>query len=101
MTTQNDPMRAEPDGIAIMGTKGAITEDTADKISESVGLDVEWVKQDMATTKIVQALKANLALANALNIHGTPAFIIGNRIVAGVPLDLDTLKNIIAATRNY
>jgi protein-disulfide isomerase len=86
---------------AMMGTKGAITENTVDEIAESVGLDVQWLKQDMATPKIVQALKDNLALANALNIHGTPGFIIGNRIVAGVPLDLDALKNIIAATRNY
>jgi protein-disulfide isomerase len=53
----------------------------------------------MANPEILQALKINLALAHALNIHGTPGFIIGNRILAGA-LDLDTLKNMIAAARN-
>ena len=84
---------------AMMGTKGQITEDTVDRIAGSVGLDVDWLKQDMAASEIVRALRANVALAHALNIHGTPGFIIGNRIVAGA-LDLDTLKNMIAAARN-
>jgi protein-disulfide isomerase len=83
---------------AMMGTKGQITEDTVDKIAESVGLDVDWLRQDMAAPEIVRALRANLALANALNIHGTPGFIIGNRIVMGA-IDLDALKNMIAAAR--
>jgi protein-disulfide isomerase len=83
---------------AMIGTKGPITEDTIDRIAESVGLDVEWLKQDMAAPEIVRALKANLVLANALNIHGTPAFIIGGRIVMGA-IDLDTLKKMIAAAR--
>ena len=83
---------------AMMGTKGQITEDTVDRIAESVGLDVDWLKQDMAAPEIMRTLRANLALANALNIHGTPGFIIGNRIVMGA-LDLDTLKNMIAAAR--
>jgi protein-disulfide isomerase len=84
--------------VAMMGTKGQITEDTVDRIAESVGLDVDWLKQDMAAPEIMRALRVNLALANALNIHGTPGFIIGNRIVMGA-LDLDTLKNMIAAAR--
>ena len=82
----------------MMGTKGQINEDTVDEIAESVGLDVDWLKQDMAAPEILQALRANLALAPALNIHGTPGFIIGNHIVAGA-LNLDTLKSIIAAAR--
>jgi len=41
-------------------------------VAGSVGLDVDRLKQDMAAPEIEQALKANLALADALNIHGTP-----------------------------
>jgi protein-disulfide isomerase len=83
---------------AMMGTKGQITEDTVYKVAGSVGLDVDRLKQDMAAPEIDQALKANLALADALNIHGTPAFVIGNHIVPGA-LDLDTLKSMIAEAR--
>lgn len=83
---------------ALMATKGQITEDTVYKVAASVGLDVERLKQDMAAPEIERALQANLALAGALNIRGTPGFIIGNHIVPGA-LDLDALKNMIADAR--
>jgi protein-disulfide isomerase len=83
---------------AMMATKGQITEDTVYQVAGSVGLDVDRLKRDMAAPEIDRELKANLALADALNIHGTPAFIIGDQIVPGA-LDLDTLKNMIADAR--
>jgi len=83
---------------AMMGTKGQITEDTVYKVASSVGLDVHLLKQDMTAPEIEQALKANLALADALNIRGTPGFIIGNHITPGA-LDLDALKDLIAEAR--
>ena len=83
---------------AMMATKGQITDDTVYKVAASVGLDVDRLKQDMAAPDIARELKANLALAEALNIHGTPGFIIGNRIVPGA-LDLEALKNMIAEAR--
>ena len=84
--------------VAMMGTKGQITDDTVYKVAGSVGLDIDRLKQDMAAPGIEQALKANLALADALNIRGTPGFIIGNHIVPGA-LDLSALKNMIADAR--
>ena len=83
---------------AMMATKGQITDDTVYKIAGSVGLDVERLKQDMSAPEIEQTLKANLALADALNIHGTPGFIIGKHIVPGA-VDLDALRNMIADAR--
>lgn len=83
---------------AMMATKGQITDDTVYKVAGSIGLDVDRLKQDMSAPEIEQALKANLALADALNIHGTPGFIIGKRIVPGA-VDLDALRNMIADAR--
>ena len=83
---------------AMMAAKGQITEDTIYKVAGSVGLDVDQLKQDMAAPEIEQELKANLALAEALNIRGTPGFIIGKKIVPGA-LDLDALKDMIAEAR--
>jgi protein-disulfide isomerase len=83
---------------AMMATKGQMTEDTVYKVAGSVGLDVDRLKQDMAAPEIDQALKANLALADALSIRGTPGFIIGDHIVPGA-LDLDTLKTMVADAR--
>jgi protein-disulfide isomerase len=83
---------------AMMATKGQITDETVYQVAASVGLDVDRLKQDMTAPEIEQALKTNLALADALNIHGTPGFIIGDHIVPGA-LDLDTLKSMIADAR--
>lgn len=83
---------------AMMATKGQITEDTVYKVAGSVGLDVDRLKQDMAAPEIDRELKANMALAEELNIRGTPGFIVGTKIVPGA-LDLDALKNMIAEAR--
>ena len=83
---------------AMMATKGQITDDTVYKVAGSVGLDVDRLKQDMTAPEIEQELKANLALAEALNIRGTPGFIVGKKIVPGA-LDLDALKNMVAEAR--
>jgi len=83
---------------AMMATKGQITDETVYKVAGSVGLDVERLKQDMSAPEIGQALKTNLALADALNIRGTPGFIVGNHIVPGA-IDLDALRNMVAEAR--
>jgi protein-disulfide isomerase len=83
---------------AMMATKGQITDETVYKVAGSVGLDVDRLKQDMSAPEIGQSLKANLALADALNIRGTPGFIIGTHIVPGA-IDLDSLRTMIADAR--
>jgi protein-disulfide isomerase len=83
---------------AMMATKGQITEETIYKVAGSVGLDVDRLKQDMSAPEIEQALKANLALADALNIHGTPGFIVGKHIVPGA-VNLDALRNMVGEAR--
>jgi protein-disulfide isomerase len=83
---------------AMMATKGQITDETVYKVAGSVGLDVDRLKQDMSAPEIGQSLKTNLALADALNIRGTPGFIVGKHIVPGA-VDLDSLRNMIADAR--
>ena len=88
----------EPFHRVMMATKGQITEDVVYQVAGSVGLDVDRLKRDMAAPEIDRALKANLALAEALEIHGTPGFIIGEHVVPGA-IDLDALKNLVADAR--
>jgi protein-disulfide isomerase len=83
---------------AMMATKGQITEDVVYKVAGSVGLDVERLKRDMTAPEIERVVTANLALAKALDIHGTPGFIIGEHIVPGA-IDLDALKDLVADAR--
>jgi protein-disulfide isomerase len=83
---------------ALMGMKGQFDETTVLKVAQSAGLDSERLKRDMAAPEIDRALKANVALAEALDIRGTPAFVVGDEIVPGA-IDLGTLKALIAAAR--
>ena len=83
---------------AMMATKGQITEDTVFKVAASVGLDIDRLKRDMTAPDIAEAIKKNLALADALNIRGTPGFIIGDKIVPGA-LDIEALRNMVADAR--
>jgi protein-disulfide isomerase len=84
--------------IAMMGTRGQITDDVVYQVAGSIGLDIGRLKHDMAAPEVDRAVKANLALASALDIRGTPGFIVGEHIVPGA-IDLDALKNLIAEAR--
>src|SRR5947209_1681565 len=84
---------------AMMNTKGQIDEAAVYKVAGSVGLDMDRLKREMNSPEVQQAIKANLDLAEALEIRGTPGFIIGEEIVPGA-VDLGTLKQLIADARN-
>src|SRR6266851_4151604 len=88
----------EPFHDAMMAAKGQITEDAIMKVAADAGLDIAKVKTDMNTEEIDQIIKRNYDLAHALNIGGTPTFIIGDTLIPGA-IDLATLKRTIAEAR--
>jgi protein-disulfide isomerase len=69
--------------IALMSYEGKIDEAAADEVAAGVGLDVGKLKADMAADEVSSILKRNMGLADALNIQGTPAFIIDETIIPG------------------
>jgi protein-disulfide isomerase len=83
---------------AMMAYKGQITEGSSLEIAAQVGLDVERLKKDMEDPKIDEAIKRNVALAEALRISGTPTFIAGKEILRGLA-DADTMKQLIDSAR--
>jgi protein-disulfide isomerase len=83
---------------AMMAARGNITDDTVYRIAASVGLDVDKLKRDMASPEIARTIKENIKLADALDINGTPAFVIGDKVVPG-EVDLDTLKSMVSDAR--
>ena len=83
---------------ALMALKGQITEAAILRTASASGLDVERLKRDMDDPAIDRILKANLDLADALDIRGTPGFVIGDEIVPGA-VSLDALKQLIETAR--
>jgi protein-disulfide isomerase len=67
-------------------------------LSKQLGLDQARLLKDMQDPAITKILERNYQLANALGINGTPAFVIGDRMVPGA-MDAAGLAEIIAAER--
>ena len=83
---------------ALMALKGQIDDAAIFRVAGSVGVDVERLKRDMTAPDIDRMLKANASLASALDIRGTPGFVIGNEIVPGA-ISLEALKQLIDTAR--
>ncbi|HTE81825.1 MAG TPA: DsbA family protein [Reyranella sp.] len=83
---------------ALMEFSGKLDRDRIMEIAGSVGLDVARLQKDMDDPKLKQIIERNMALASALGVRGTPAFVIGNQFVPGA-VDADTLKRMINDVR--
>lgn len=83
---------------ALMRASGSLGESEALEIAQTVGIDVERLRADMADPALGEAVERNLELAHALRITGTPSFVVGDQIIRGAT-DLETMQKAIAAAR--
>lgn len=84
--------------FALMTEPGDMSDPYLRQVARTVGLDVEQLQKDMQSKEIDEMIQRNHALARALDIGGTPAFVIGNTLVPGA-VDLPTLKRLVAKAR--
>ncbi len=84
--------------LAMMRSRGKLTEQKVLRFAAEAGLDVARLEADMKTPEIATLIERNMALAEALNVRGTPAFVIGDVVVPGA-IDAATLNRLIAAAR--
>jgi protein-disulfide isomerase len=82
----------------MIGFRGALDEAAIFRIAGEIGLDVARLRRDMDAPEIGQRLQKNAALAQALQINGTPAFAIGDTLVPGA-VDLATMRSLVAEAR--
>ncbi len=68
------------------------------KLAAALDLDTGKLQADMNKPEIQAAIQKNHALAQALGINGTPAFIIGSELIPGA-IELPTFKELIAKAR--
>lgn len=83
---------------ALMETRGALGEDQVLAVAKKVGLDPDKVRKAMDDPKIKETIEKNMALAQSLNIQGTPAFIVGDQVLPGA-IDLEHLRELVADER--
>ena len=85
---------------ALLAERGPLDEAGVTRVAASVGLDTGKLKTDMVKTAIDDRIKRNLELAHALDIRGTPAFVIGDELIPGA-VDAEALKTAIAKARGH
>ena len=66
--------------------------------AERVGLDWARLRRDMEDPAIQRRIEANTKLAQALQIQGTPAMVVGETLVPGA-VDLASLERLVAEAR--
>lgn len=84
--------------LALMGHRGTLTDDVVFDLARQVGLDVDRLRRDMQSPEVAAELSRNMELAQALGIRGTPAFVVGDRVIPGA-VGADMLQQLIAQAR--
>jgi protein-disulfide isomerase len=83
---------------ALYKHKGGLDKDIIMAVARSVGLDTNRLERDMNNPAIEATIKRNEDLASALDINGTPAFIIGKELYPGA-LDAGQFESAVKAAR--
>lgn len=68
--------------------EGKVTKEVVDELATKHGIDLAKLKEDMKDPSVTEELAANHQLAQALNINGTPGFVIDDKVSPGyLPAD--------------
>ena len=66
----------------VMGQR-QVTEASVLEAANEIGLDMERFRGDMDSPKVRDQIRQTMELARSLGLSGTPAFVIGNRLIRG------------------
>ncbi len=83
---------------ALMAGSPDVTEDSVKTAALRLGLDWDRLHTDMTAPDVLARINANLALAQKLQIQGTPAYIVGEQILPGA-VELADLQAAVKAAR--
>jgi len=77
-----------------------LTDNQIYALAGTAGLDVDRLKRDMATPDFAMKIAASMTLGRDIGITGTPALVIGGRVINGM-VPYDALKGIVADERTH
>jgi protein-disulfide isomerase len=83
---------------ALFTGRGQVDKAAALKAAGDLGLSPVSLELQMSEAKVSEAIQTSYAIAKALNITGTPTYIIGNEVIPGA-IGVDDLKARIANMR--
>lgn len=83
---------------ALITLRGAPDPETLGRLAADMGFDPTAVLERMASDQVTQVIAANHALADLMEISGTPTFVIDQTLLRGY-VPLDALRQIVAEQR--
>jgi protein-disulfide isomerase len=83
---------------ALFTSRGQVDKQVALDAAAQLGLSPVSLELDMKTEAVAQTIQTSYEIAKALNITGTPTYIIGNEIIPGA-IGIDELRTRIANMR--
>jgi protein-disulfide isomerase len=84
--------------VKVLETRGRVNGERAMAVAKEMGLDMARLQKDMDSPTVRSALQENVSLGDKLGLSGTPAFIIGDEVIAGA-VGLDPLRQVVAGVR--
>ena len=93
------PEAYEKVSTALMDLRGAPSSDALLKMAKILGLDADAVMAKMESTEVTQAIQANRALGQTLQISGTPTFILGDQLVRGY-VPMEAMRDMVTEARS-
>lgn len=84
--------------VKLLSEKGQIDKKAALAVASSLGFDAKALEAGMNDKSSREVIEDSLRLADALNLNGTPTYIIGNEVVVGA-VGIPALKAKIKAMR--
>jgi protein-disulfide isomerase len=80
----------------LLGMHGPVGKAEALAVAKEMGLDMDRLTKDMGNPQIQSGLQQIMTMADALQINGTPSFVVGQEVVVGA-VGYDQLKDKIDA----
>ncbi len=91
-----DAYKKAHDGL--IGLRGAPDAENLGRLATDMGLDADAIIIKMASDEVTQVIATNHALAETMQISGTPTFVIDSTLLRGY-VPLDGLRQIVAGER--
>ena len=83
---------------ALMVFSGDINQTALNRMAEGFGLDAAAIEAQMNSDEVTSVIAENRALAQRLNISGTPSFVMNDQMLRGY-LPLDEMQRVVAEIR--
>jgi len=83
---------------ALMANRSGVSARTLTQVSTELGLDQAAIEAQMQLPEVERIIQENRALAQRLQISGTPSFVFHNQMVRGF-IPLDTMTALVAELR--